>query len=78
MLSDYKLHVLGVIDNEKLTKSDDGANKSNAFRTPTLRNLKYTNPYMHSGKLKTLENVLEFYEDLQGRMFQIHLLVVPS
>ncbi|HEX8547065.1 MAG TPA: cytochrome-c peroxidase [Cytophagaceae bacterium] len=67
MLSDYNLHVLGVIDNEKLLQSDSGANNFYAFRTPSLRNLKYTSPYMHSGKLKTLENVLEFYEDLQGK-----------
>lgn len=31
------------------------------FRTPTLRNLVYTAPYMHDGRLKTLEEVIEFY-----------------
>ena len=67
MLSDFKTHVLGVADNEKLGFSDDGTDKTYAFRTPTLRNLRFTAPYMHSGKLKTLQNVLEFYEDLAGR-----------
>jgi cytochrome c peroxidase len=67
MFSDFKLHVMGVPDNEKLAQSDAGANKQYAFRTPSLRNLRYTDPYMHSGKFKTLENVMEFYEDLAGK-----------
>jgi cytochrome c peroxidase len=66
MFSDFKLHVLGVADNEKVKVADTGANGSYAFRTPTLRNLRYTDPYMHSGKLKTLRQVLEFYEDMAG------------
>ncbi|WP_232065156.1 cytochrome-c peroxidase [Rhodocytophaga rosea] len=67
MFSDFKLHVLGVVDNEKVKVSDAGANNTYAFRTPTLRNLRYTDPYMHSGKLKTLRQVLEFYEDMAGK-----------
>ena len=67
MFSDFKTHIIGVADNEKLTTSDDGIDKTYAFRTPSLRNLRFTAPYMHSGKLKTLQNVLEFYEDLAGR-----------
>lgn len=31
------------------------------FKTPTLRNLKYTAPYMHNGALATLEEAVEFY-----------------
>lgn len=31
------------------------------FKTPTLRNLKYTAPYMHDGRFKTLEEVIDFY-----------------
>jgi cytochrome c peroxidase len=65
MFSDYKL--LGVADNEKLKESDEGANNSYAFCTPTLRNLRYTPPYMHSGKLKTVRQVLEFYEDMADK-----------
>ncbi|HRQ18347.1 MAG TPA: cytochrome c peroxidase [Agriterribacter sp.] len=67
MLSDFKPHVLGVADNEKLGIIDSGVNNSFAFRTPTLRNLRFSAPYMHSGKLKTLEQVLTFYEDLHGK-----------
>ncbi len=66
MLSDFKPHTMGMADNEKLNFSDDGFEKKYAFRTPTLRNLRFSFPYMHNGKLKTLENVLEFYEDLSG------------
>lgn len=67
MLSDFKPHVLGVADNEKTGIIDSGINNSFAFRTPTLRNLRFSAPYMHSGKLKTLEQVLTFYEDLHGK-----------
>lgn len=31
------------------------------FRTPSLRELKYTAPYMHNGTLATLEDVVRFY-----------------
>ncbi len=78
MFSDYKLHVLGVPDNRKLAKSDNGfpdngkraySDMENvdipyAFRTASLRNLRYTAPYMHSGVFDNLFVVLEFYDDL--------------
>ncbi len=32
-----------------------------AFRTPTLRNVALTAPYMHDGSLKSLKEVVEFY-----------------
>jgi cytochrome c peroxidase len=32
-----------------------------AFKTPTLRNIEKTGPYMHNGKFKSLIKVLEFY-----------------
>ena len=32
------------------------------FKTPTLRELNYTAPYMHNGMLKTLEEVVDFYD----------------
>jgi cytochrome c peroxidase len=32
------------------------------FRTPTLRNIAVTAPYMHDGSMKTLEEVIAFYE----------------
>jgi cytochrome c peroxidase len=33
-----------------------------AFRTPSLRYTKYTAPYMHNGTLKTLSDVVDFYD----------------
>lgn len=36
-----------------------------AFKTPTLRNIALTAPYMHTGELATLKDVIEFY-DLGG------------
>jgi cytochrome c peroxidase len=67
MFSDYKLHVLGIPDNRKLPESDSGVNHTYAFRTASLRNLAYTAPYMHSGVFATLDDVLDFYDDVGGR-----------
>jgi cytochrome c peroxidase len=33
-----------------------------AFKTPTLREVEHTYPYMHDGSLKTLEEVVEHYD----------------
>lgn len=62
MFSDYQVHVLAVPDNAKLSESDQGLNSAYAFRTPTLRNLEYTAPYMHSGVFSSLREVLRFYD----------------
>lgn len=64
MFSDFKPHVLGVPRNNKLPQVDKGIADTFAFRTPTLRNLRFTAPYMHNGSLTTLKRVLEFYEDI--------------
>ena len=34
-----------------------------AFKTPSLRNLTLSAPYMHDGSIATLEEVIEFYND---------------
>ncbi len=61
MFSDFKPHVLGVPDNAKLSASDAGIAGNYAFRTPSLRNLRSTGPYMHNGAFQTLQEVLGFY-----------------
>ncbi len=33
-----------------------------AFKTPTLREVARTAPYMHDGSIATLEEVVEFYD----------------
>jgi cytochrome c peroxidase len=65
MFSDYKLHIMGHEDNPRLGESDKGDGKY-GFRTPSLRNLSLTGPYMHNGVFKTLEEVMVFYEELSG------------
>jgi cytochrome c peroxidase len=67
MFSDYKTHVLGVSENAKLASADTGAENRYAFRTPSLRNLRYTAPYMHNGTLASLDDVLNFYNRVGGR-----------
>ena len=36
------------------------------FKTPTLRNVELTAPYMHNGAFNTLEEVVEFYNEGGG------------
>ena len=62
MFSDFQPHVLGVPDNPKLSASDSGMNGTYGFRTPSLRNVALTAPYMHNGMLATLQDVLNFYD----------------
>jgi cytochrome c peroxidase len=38
----------------------------NEFKTPTLRNVADTAPYMHNGRLATLEDVVRFYSTQAG------------
>lgn len=65
MFSDDKPHVLGVDDNAKLTASDAGQANTYAFRTPSLRNLTRTAPYMHNGRHQSLSAVLSFYNQIK-------------
>lgn len=66
MLSDYKVHVIGVYDNPRLGDYDPGAEHRYAFRTPSLRNLAFTAPYMHSGVLNDLGSAVGFYKTVGG------------
>jgi cytochrome c peroxidase len=66
MLSDFKVHVIAAPDADKRSDIDSSFQGGFAFRTPSLRNLRFTAPYMHSGKIAKLEDVLSFYEDLRG------------
>lgn len=60
MFSDFELHTIGIPNKN----NDEGANGRFDFRTPTLRNLGTTGPYMHNGLFSSLEDVVDFYEDL--------------
>ncbi len=39
-----------------------------AFKTPSLRNVSQTAPYMHAGQFASLRDVLQFYSTLEGAM----------
>jgi cytochrome c peroxidase len=64
--SDEKYHNLGVgmaaaePDVGRYSETKD-AKDTGAFKTPTIRNVAQTAPYMHDGSQKTLEEVVEWY-----------------
>jgi cytochrome c peroxidase len=73
MFSDFLFHVLGVPqagDGKDVLPGDDTGREEHtlnlsdryAFRTPTLRNVELTAPYMHDGVFATLEDVVRFYD----------------
>lgn len=62
MFSDYEPHTLSVPDHPSVF--DDGTTGDFDFRTPTLRNLDFSAPYMHNGAFESLREVLEFYNDI--------------
>ena len=65
--TDDKFHNLGIgmdkkplqIGREKITGKTKDRGK---FKTPTLRHITRTAPYMHDGRFNTLEEVVDFYE----------------
>ena len=65
--TDEKYHNLGVgmdVDEPDLgrfAESDDEKDKG-AFKTPTVRNIAASGPYMHDGSQKTLEEVVDWYD----------------
>jgi cytochrome c peroxidase len=46
----------------------NGPHNWGAFKTPSLRNVARTAPYMHQGQFETLAQVLEFYSTLKGAL----------
>lgn len=68
LFTDNKFHNIGVgADSEGHYKDRGRYNVTQneadegAFKTPTLRNIAKTGPYMHDGSLKTLKEVIDFY-----------------
>lgn len=65
-LADEKYHNLGIgMDSKtpdlgRFAVTNEAKDKG-AFKTPTIRNVASTAPYMHDGSLKTLEEVVEHY-----------------
>lgn len=63
--TDERFHNTGVSwghgDSGRFAVTGDSADLG-AFKTPSLRNVAITAPYMHDGSLATLEAVLDFYD----------------
>lgn len=60
LFTDNQFHNIGAGLNAEGELTDLG--KANGlFRTPTLRNIAQTAPYMHDGSLKSLKEVVDFY-----------------
>jgi cytochrome c peroxidase len=85
MFSDQSFHNLGVgmdapnpdLGREAITKDPRDRGK---FKTPGLRNVAVTNPYLHNGSEKTLMDVVELYDrggvqnpNLDPMMFPLRL-----
>jgi len=66
MFSDYDLRTLGIPENPEVAAPDPGARRFR-FRTPSLRFVALTAPYMHNGTLATLEDVLRHYDEGRSR-----------
>ncbi len=78
---DTESEVLGVPENPHVKKplidNDEGRGNAllkesvyfnkYAFKTPTVRNVALTYPYMHNGCYKTLEDVMDFYNKGGGK-----------
>ena len=58
--TDERLHNTGVAWKDGRL-ADDGAGRGD-FKTPTLREIERTAPYMHDGSLGTLEDVVDHYD----------------
>lgn len=62
LLSDGKFYRLGVSFNDEGRANITGRKEDRyRFRTPSLRNIAETGPYMHDGSQKTLDEVVTFY-----------------
>lgn len=63
IFSDFKLHFIDV--------TGTGGDDRQPMRTPTLRNLRHTAPYLHHGRMRSLEEVMIFYEKLMDAAAEV-------
>ena len=65
--TDYQFYSLGLEDADiGLERRTYSAADRGKFKTPTLRNIELTAPYMHSGSMSSLEEVVSFYNNGGG------------
>jgi len=60
--SDESYHCLGLANDKGRGKVTGNEKELGLFRTPTLREIARTGPYMHDGSLGTLAEVIDFYD----------------
>jgi cytochrome c peroxidase len=61
--SDNRFHNIGLGDGDPGRMRVTGREEDyGAFKTPTLRNIALTAPYMHDGSMRTLREVIDHYE----------------
>jgi cytochrome c peroxidase len=85
LLTDNKFHNNGLdFATSKNDFADAGQGKFTAkdsdygtFKTPGLRNVALTAPYMHDGRFKTLRQVIDFYSDSLKRSFNLDAHLLP-
>jgi len=74
--NESELEIIGVPKSNKNQKLDTDLGRytiyhtdarKGAFKTPTVRNISKTAPYMHNGAYNTLEEVLDFYNQGGGK-----------
>lgn len=76
--TDDSFHSLGIATTDTgRGKFFDDASMNFRFKTPSLRNIELTAPYMHDGSLPDLESVLRFYNDGGGPGPNLDSLVKP-
>jgi cytochrome c peroxidase len=83
LLSDGDFHNTGVAwrdgswrDLGRFVVTRDSADRG-AFKTPSLRNVARTAPYMHDGSIATLDAVIDFYDRGAGRNPNLDPVVRP-
>ncbi len=73
--NDTELEIIGVPKTKENKNLDDDygryhlfnvEERKGSFKTPTVRNIAITNPYMHNGVYNTLEEVMDFYNEGGG------------
>ena len=76
--ADDQFHALGIQTDDPgryaITRADADRN---AFKTPTIRNVELTAPYMHDGSLPTLRDVIDFYDAGGGNQQPKSVLLRP-
>ncbi|MBC7862060.1 MAG: cytochrome C peroxidase, partial [Bacteroidia bacterium] len=79
---DSEFEVIGTAENStnKKVDKDEGRylvtgipEQRFAFKTPTVRNIEFTAPYMHNGSYKELKDVVEFYHKGGGNGFGFNI-----